>query len=664
MSRIHRCMAAALLVLPLLAVSPSAQAVDVQSLIDDLCQYYVLDSDTCSAKTVIDCLVKSGGSLDGMQKCAADYDPKARKFIDIYGAATQPDYVRLIELAGPVIACKLLPPGPPSDILCSAALKPIITKAFSKAAQIYQAAAAGDWLTLIYAVGNLTIACDLVPGFPGKEITCGALAQILNEGAKLLQQGAAAGVDALESGVEALGNLAGEGLKGLGLGTSGVPPENLFYRNAAKPLLHQRALQRLTGTGFFPFLGFDAALMKGCTDYVNPFGSQAEYAAAVCKNKSQQLHNEASALANLVKVAPGAYFENIQATASLLQATNFWSGNAEKFNAAIQQLPPAQWSAEGFQSLPSPFSAVLGNCFANTKNAFPVPLAPLKTGPLTPPSLWGWVCHGAGTRLSWALAAEKERITKQVIPQLTNAGCILAKTGDDTLKFDCSNNAAVATCRHLFEAAMPNSRCRRSAAAGKAEQSSLELQRAPALRLPESTVVSRGEPTSPQVVAPPQGLASALRVGEAAGPIAFEAEALARSGAIQVSGGRADVQAMGSFGAGWSGGEQLFWSGGTPGAWLELAFDVPAAAHYGVEINLTRAPDYGQLRFELDGQASELTFEGMGSSVDPSGPVSLGRFSLQAGSHRIRVTIIGKHARSSGYFAGIDKLRMVPAAPD
>jgi hypothetical protein len=661
-----RCTAAALLTLPLLAVSPPVQAVDVQSLIDDLCQYYVLDSDTCSAKTVIDCLVKSGGSMDGMQKCAADYDPKARKFIDIYGAATKPDYVRLIELAGPVIACKLLPPGPPTDILCSVALKPIVTKAFSKAAQIYQAAADGDWLTLIYAVGNLTIACDLVPGFPGKEITCGALAQILNEGAKLLQQGAAAGVDVLESGVEALGDLAGEGLKSLGLGTSGVAPENIFYRNSAKPLLHQRALKRLMGAGAFPFLGFDAALMKACTGYVNMPGSQAAYAATVCKHKSQQLHDEASALANLVAVAPGAYFENIQATASLLLATNFWSGKAEEFNAAIQKLPQAKWSAEGFQSLPSPFSAVLGNCFANTRNLFPVPLAPGVTGPLTPPSLWGWVCQGAGLRLSWALLAEKERITKQVIPQLTTAGCILAKTGDDSLKFDCSNGVALTMCMARFAAAMPNSRCRRSAPVEKVEFAPLGQQQAPDMQLPESVVVSPSEPAPPQVVAPPRGLASAMRVGEAAGPgamaLAIEAEALARSGAIQVAGGRADVQPMGGFGRGWSGGEQLFWSGGGVGAWLELTFDVPVAAHYVVEMNLTRAPDYGQLNFAIGGQASGVTFDGAGPGVEPSGPVRLGAFSLPAGANAIRVTIIGKHARSSGYFAGIDTLRLVPTA--
>jgi hypothetical protein len=463
--------------------SPSAHALSIQSLFDDLCQYQILDSDTCAAKTVLECLKSGGGSISAMQKCAADYDPKAKKFIDIYVAATKPDLVKFIELAGPIVACQaatsVLPPGKPKDIICSKALMPIVEKSFGKAAQIYQAAASGDWLKIIYLVGDLQLACDLVPSFPGKDITCGAVAQILNEGGKLLKQGAAAGVDALENGVESLGGLAVSGLQSLGLGKAGVAPETTFYHLHAKPWLHQRTLLGLTKQnlpsydspfGKFSstppgFLGFDFKLMEQCINFTYG-GSQQKYAEAVCKNKSQQLHNEASALAKLVAVAPSSYFENVKATAALLVATNYWSG-ADKFLTAFKQIPPKQWSAEGFQTLPTPFSALLANCVANTKSSFPVPLAPTVTGLLTPPNMWGWVCHEVGTKLVLAMVQEKTRLATQVIPVLNAAGCVVAKNTDGTLKFDCNNYTALAMCHTMFESVSPHSRCHADAQANQ-----------------------------------------------------------------------------------------------------------------------------------------------------------------------------------------------------
>ena len=78
---------------------------------------------------------------------------------------------------------------------------------------------------------------------------------------------------------------------------------------------------------------------------------------------------------------------------------------------------------------------------------------------------------------------------------------------------------------------------------------------------------------------------------------------------------------------------------------------------------LPRAPDYGQLRFEIDGQPSATIFDGVAPQVLPSGPVQLGTFPLAAGQRRVSLLLVGKHARSSGYFVGIDKLRLYPAGP-
>ncbi|TAK51930.1 MAG: hypothetical protein EPO25_14995 [Gammaproteobacteria bacterium] len=141
----------------------------------------------------------------------------------------------------------------------------------------------------------------------------------------------------------------------------------------------------------------------------------------------------------------------------------------------------------------------------------------------------------------------------------------------------------------------------------------------------------------------------------------LEAEALAKAARIVIAGGQVQVQPMGGFGGGWSGGEQLFWHGGAVGAVLDLVVDVPAASKYAVEIYLTRAPDYGKLSFEVDGQPSAMTFNGSSPAVAPSGPFQLGTFALQAGQRKVSLMIVGKDADSTGYFAGIDKLRLYPA---
>lgn len=671
---VRRFVVVALLLLPLLATSRPAQAVDVQSLFGELCQYYVLDSDTCAAKAVLECLTKSGGNLGVMQQCAADYDPEARKFIDIYGAATKPDYVRLIELAGPVIACKLLPPGPPTNILCSAALKPIVTKAFGKAAKIYDAASKGDWLTVIYVVGDPTIACSVAPSFPGKDLTCGAVAQLLVEGGKLLKQGAQAGVDALESGAAALGNLASAGLKGLGLGTAGVAPETTFYANNAKPLLHRRALKAVMATGNSPFLGFDEAMLKQCVSYVSMGAinsSPSDYHVKTCQYRSQQLHNEASALANLVRVAPAAYFENVNATASLLQATNFWSGTAEQFVAGMGKLPRPKWSEEGFKSLPSPFSAVLGNCYANTKAAFPVPIGPPASAweaSLYPPNLWGWVCGSAGNRLALAMSLEKARLTKQVIPLLAGAGCILAKTGDSSLKFDCNNGKALAMCHALLPDANPKTRCRKGASFETMTVAPIQMSGQPVMGVqPPAPSVSRSviEPVrSPAERAPPVEAIPPLPtvLGAAARPalLNLEAEDSVNAGRVTVTGGRAGVQPMAQFGSGWSGDAQLFWAGASVGAALELTVDVPVAGEYAMEIYVTRAPDYGDVRVSVNGQPMDYPLTLYAPRVMAPIPAQAGRFALRAGPNTIRFDIADKYAASTGYFVGIDRVRFYP----
>ncbi len=156
------------------------------------------------------------------------------------------------------------------------------------------------------------------------------------------------------------------------------------------------------------------------------------------------------------------------------------------------------------------------------------------------------------------------------------------------------------------------------------------------------------------------------RVGErvalqrAAAPLDIEAESLVKAKSYLLAGGAVHVQPMGGFGNGWSGGEQLFWTGGTVGAVLDLLIDVPQPGQYTIELHMTRAPDYAQLQIQVDGQSASQGFDGKAGGVFATGAIQIGTFALAAGQHKVSFMITGKHPTSTGFLAGIDKLRLSP----
>ena len=156
---------------------------------------------------------------------------------------------------------------------------------------------------------------------------------------------------------------------------------------------------------------------------------------------------------------------------------------------------------------------------------------------------------------------------------------------------------------------------------------------------------------------PPQGSRA-----PAAGTV-YEGEALAISGKILVSGGKVAPQPMSGFGQGWSGNAQLLWTGGQPGAVLDLLLDVPVRAVYAVELHMTRAPDFGRLRIQVDGKDVAATFDGYGPAVVPSGPFAVGSFDLGPGPRKVSFMIVGKHGNATGFLAGIDFIRLSRPAP-
>lgn len=131
---------------------------------------------------------------------------------------------------------------------------------------------------------------------------------------------------------------------------------------------------------------------------------------------------------------------------------------------------------------------------------------------------------------------------------------------------------------------------------------------------------------------------------------------------LKIGGGKAVPQAMGGFGAGvWSGESQLWWAGAKPGDVLELAVSVPKEGTYQVRVALTKAVDYGQVQFSLDGEVlNHEPIDGYhAKGVIHTGELLLGSRPLAAGAHTLRLRITGAHPDAvKGYMVGLDYLRL------
>lgn len=96
----------------------------------------------------------------------------------------------------------------------------------------------------------------------------------------------------------------------------------------------------------------------------------------------------------------------------------------------------------------------------------------------------------------------------------------------------------------------------------------------------------------------------------------------------------------------WSGGKQLFWTGGKPDDRLELEFDVVESREAAVVVNFTMAADYAIVRVEIDGVT-------LGEPLDlynypdviTSGELTLGKFKFAAGPHKLAIVITGATRR-------------------
>jgi hypothetical protein len=118
----------------------------------------------------------------------------------------------------------------------------------------------------------------------------------------------------------------------------------------------------------------------------------------------------------------------------------------------------------------------------------------------------------------------------------------------------------------------------------------------------------------------------------------------------------AEPQALGVFGAGWSNDAQLFVQAKHVGDYVEIAVPAAEPGTKRLVLHATRAPDYGILRFLVNGNAAAAIFDGYADKAAPSGPINLGDFEPKDGKFVVRVEVTGTNPASIGprYSFGLD----------
>lgn len=139
-------------------------------------------------------------------------------------------------------------------------------------------------------------------------------------------------------------------------------------------------------------------------------------------------------------------------------------------------------------------------------------------------------------------------------------------------------------------------------------------------------------------------------------PGALEGESLK----VKVTGGSAKPQDMKRFKDDqWSGGSQLFWTGGRPGD--KLSFPLPSeAGTVDLEIVLTCARDYGIVQLSLDGQPLGNPIDLYNPSVITTGVLTFPKLDLKPGPHTLTIQIAGANPKAvKSYMCALDYVRLV-----
>ena len=136
-------------------------------------------------------------------------------------------------------------------------------------------------------------------------------------------------------------------------------------------------------------------------------------------------------------------------------------------------------------------------------------------------------------------------------------------------------------------------------------------------------------------------------------PGAVECEGLKVEASPGASLGSQDLRA---YAGAWSGGAHLFVQAKGPGEWVELRIPVEEPGPREIALHVTRAKDYGIVRFSVNGSRAGEDFDGYSPRPVPAGPLRLGVFEPRDGELRIRAEVVGSNPAAAGakHFFGLD----------
>ncbi len=129
-----------------------------------------------------------------------------------------------------------------------------------------------------------------------------------------------------------------------------------------------------------------------------------------------------------------------------------------------------------------------------------------------------------------------------------------------------------------------------------------------------------------------------------------------------VGGSAAPQTNMDQFKGKWTANRQLLWKATGMGDALTLEVPVENGGAYEVKAKFTIAPDYGKVKFSIDGRSllAGKPTDLFNTETRPAKLMSLGTTTLGKGKHRFVVTLLGKNPKSSGYSFGLDEIQLVP----
>lgn len=124
----------------------------------------------------------------------------------------------------------------------------------------------------------------------------------------------------------------------------------------------------------------------------------------------------------------------------------------------------------------------------------------------------------------------------------------------------------------------------------------------------------------------------------------------------------ADVQNMEGFTSDkWSNDKQLLCVGGQEGDYVTFRFDNLKPKKYDILVYMTKAGDYGIVKYTVNGKPTSVSFDGYSTGVKNSKAIKLGTFTPEEGHFDLKIELSGTNKNTTGnrYFIGLDCVQLI-----